>query len=93
MEEETLVAPRTPRSQAQRIIAKFGGVRKLQEALHAIAPEKFKTTDIVYRWTHPKSKRGTGGLIPNGAIPYVEAAAKVEGIELTESDWYPGEKC
>lgn len=79
-------------TQAGRIIRKFGGVTKFWEALQRFECDRRAIPSdpvILYRWTYPVSKRGTGGLIPAAVIPVVLAAAAAEGIELTPEDWYP----
>lgn len=42
---------------AERIIEKFGGVSEL-------ARLSGWSANSIYKWTYPKSKGGTGGLIP-----------------------------
>lgn len=75
-------APRH-RTQAERIIAKFGNARNLAKLLG-------KDPASVYRWTHPVAKGGTGGLIPSSAMIKVMKAARAEGVLLTVEDLYPG---
>jgi hypothetical protein len=83
--------PKTKRSQAERVIAKFGGARQLAEALKAVSPEAYRNASSVYRWTYPRSKYGTAGVIPTAAIPHVIAAARVWGVVLIPEDFFPGE--
>lgn len=68
--------------QAQRIIDKFGGVRRLAEAIGYKYP-------AVYKWTYDAEKGGTDGYIPNGAIQAIKSAADILGIDLTAEDWAP----
>lgn len=68
--------------QAARIIDKFGGARRL-------APFLGLVPSAVYRWTHPRSKNGTGGLIPAPHVHAVLRAADLLGITLTPEDWAP----
>jgi hypothetical protein len=88
-------AERAKKSQAERVIEKFGGARALARALAAVSAAEGKPArcnSSVYRWTYPKSKGGTGGMIPVNAIPWVIKAARIEGIFLKDEDLYPGEK-
>jgi len=71
-------------TQAERVIAKFGGARKLAKAL-ALDPS------TVYKWTYPREKQGTGGVVPNNKIPALLAAARAEGILFTPAELWPGE--
>lgn len=66
---------------AHSIIRQFGGVKKLANAIN-------KDPATIYRWTYPKSKNGTGGLIPSSALNKVIDAAKRLNIELQQSDHY-----
>jgi hypothetical protein len=69
-------------SQSTRIIGKFGGARRLAKLLGFEASR-------VYKWTYPRERGGTGGLIPAAVIPRVQVLAEFENIELSESDWAP----
>jgi hypothetical protein len=69
-------------SQAQRIIRKFGGARRLARLLEFEASR-------VYKWTYPRERGGTDGLIPAAVVPRVQTLAELEKITLTESDWAP----
>jgi hypothetical protein len=73
-----------PDSQAHRVIAKFGRPRDLCRAL-ALAGADIRDPSVVYRWTYEKPV-GTGGLIPNTAIPSILKAARLQGILLTDED-------
>jgi hypothetical protein len=73
-----------PDSQAHRVIAKFGRPRDLCRAL-ALAGEEVRDPSVVYRWTYERPM-GTGGLIPNAAIPAILKAARLQGIMLTVDD-------
>lgn len=73
------------RSQAERIIEKFGGAYKMAATLGA-------RPSTVYRWTYPKEKGGCGGLVPSTAMPKILALARREGVFLTGDDLYPGRK-
>lgn len=69
-------------SQAARIIAKFGGARRL-------AALTKKNPSAVYKWDYPVDRGGTGGMVPSSAVKDVKEAAELAGIELTEADWAP----
>lgn len=81
-------APPLP-SQAQRVIAKFGGARGLMRALQRLEPRKHRDATSIYRWTYPKSKGGTDGLIPTAAMADVTEAARLDGVLLSAEDWDP----
>lgn len=70
--------------QAQNIIDKFGGTAKLANAL---------TCDpaTIYKWTYPKDKGGTDGLVPSSTMPAVLKAADILGIDITSEDLDPRE--
>jgi hypothetical protein len=75
--------------QAARIIRKFGNAAKLARALDALGdPAKRRDQSAINRWTYPKAKGGTGGVIPSSALPDVLAAARVQGILVTAADLY-----
>lgn len=69
-------------NQAQKIIAKFGGARKLA-ALLGYSPVR------CYKWTYEREKGGSGGFVSHDCIPAIKLAAELEGIELTAEDWMP----
>lgn len=75
-------------SQAERVFAKFGGVRRLAQVLAEMGRPKNLTT--LYRWTYPKP-RGTGGRIPSNAWRDLLLAATRIGLELTDEDTRPEE--
>lgn len=69
-------------AQAQRIIDRFGGARRLAKLLR-FDPSR------VYKWTYPRDKGGTGGLVPAAVIPRIQALADIEGISISAADWAP----
>lgn len=73
-------------TQVDRIFAKFGGAKYLQQALELIGVTKNMTT--IYRWNLAKP-RGSGGIVPSSAVPLVERAALAVGVDLTDQDWSP----
>jgi hypothetical protein len=68
--------------QAVKIIQKFGGARRLA-ALTDMDPSR------IYKWTYPKDKGGTGGVIPSSCVEKVQHAAVVAGVSLSAEDWAP----
>jgi len=63
---------------ANFIIQQFGGVKRLAKAIN-------KDPATIYRWTYPKSKQGTGGLVPSSALSSIIDAANVLNISLEQS--------
>jgi hypothetical protein len=45
----------------------------------------------VHRWTYPKDKGGTDGLIPTDAAQELMREARKRGIPLTPEHFFPGE--
>lgn len=72
-----------PLTQAERVIARFGGPATLARILG-------KDPATVYRWTYSRAKGGTDGLIPSSALRQVLEAARREGIFIGPDDLYPG---
>lgn len=66
---------------AEKIIAKLGG-----------APIVAKIIDIdvsqVYRWTYPKQRGGTGGLVPSWHQQPLLDWAKNNNIDLSHADFF-----
>lgn len=75
------------KSQAERIIDKFGGVKNLLYALERIGRPKHPSR--LYRWTYPKERNGTSGVIPPEALADIISAARIDGIYLTPEDLDP----
>lgn len=73
-------------TQARRIIEKFGGERALQRALKDAGHDIDITR--IYRWTYPRSRGGTGGLIPSQQIPHILKAARLQGVLIVAEDLY-----
>lgn len=71
------------RTQAEKVIKAFGGVRALSRALNAAGTPKDPT--CIYKWTYPYP-RGTGGRIPAPAHYEIERAAQRLKINLPR-DW------
>lgn len=89
-DDDAPVAAPTPPSQAEKVLAKFGGARSLARALQRLDPKKHRDPASIYKWTYPRDKGGTGGIIPGYALSAVLEAARVEGILLLPDDLYPG---
>ncbi|ORU89813.1 MAG: amino-acid N-acetyltransferase [Cycloclasticus sp. symbiont of Poecilosclerida sp. M] len=60
---------------AKSIIEIFGGIKPLAKAIG-------KNPATIYRWTYPKDKGGTGGLIPSHALNKILLAAKDKGLNI-----------
>ena len=58
------------------IIKQFGGAKALAEAIN-------KDPATVYRWTYPKNKGGTGGIIPSSSVSKVHDAAQSLNISIS----------
>jgi amino-acid N-acetyltransferase len=103
MEQQTIIhtkaaapvveEPPRPRSQAERVIAKFGGPYKLAKAVAALGRAGAKLNPAtIYRWVYPKAKGGTDGLIPTSSLHLVLEAARYDGIFLSTDDLDPRRK-
>lgn len=68
---------------AHTIITICGGV-------DAVAQMTGRSTVRVRRWTYPKDRGGTDGLIPSDVQPVLLAAAQREGKPLTPGHFFPG---
>lgn len=75
------------KTQAQRIIDKFGNAYKLSQALKRAGVNR--NANAIYKWTYSREKGGTGGLIPTKAVAEILSAARLEGILLTQEDLDP----
>lgn len=88
-EEAKLLPPPPPATQVERIARRFGGFPRLIAALNALPDQaKHRHRAQVYRWNHPKSKGGCGGLIPTQALRDVMEAARREGLVITPEDLF-----
>lgn len=77
-------------SQAERILLKFGGARRLSRLMKACGRTKDPTS--IYKWTYSKEKGGTGGLIPTAAWSDILLVARMEGLLITSEDMDPRER-
>lgn len=66
-------------SPADYVIKAFGGVRATARAIG-------RDKSSVSVWRQPRSKKGTGGLIPHKAQPLVLRAAQDRGLDITPND-------
>lgn len=81
-------APAQPlRSQAERVLARFGGARPLARSLALVRYPLHYTT--IYKWTYPIERGGTGGVIPSKAMTKIKRAAAMEGIVMRPEDYSP----
>ena len=66
---------------AKRIIEKFGGHRVVAGILGL-------SVVSVYRFTYPKEKGGTGGLVPSEHVQTLLTVAPDLGVDLSASDFF-----
>lgn len=71
-------------TQAERVIAKFGGARRLAEAFKTAG--FYKGPASIYKWTYPREKGGTAGVIPTKAWPILHKVARLNGVLITAQD-------
>lgn len=74
-------------TQAGRIIRKFGSAARLAQALTDAGYPCDRST--VSRWTYPKSRGGSQGLIPTSRWPSLLVAARREGLYFTAEELRP----
>lgn len=72
----------TTSTQADRIIARFGGVKHLARAINY-------SQAAVYKWNRPQYKGGSDGLVPTRALERIMTVARMFGVLLTEEDLKP----
>jgi len=66
---------------AEKIIKKCGGVAATAEMVG-------RTESVVYRWTYPIERGGTGGSIPQKAQKKLLALAKAGEIDIRPDDFF-----
>jgi len=66
---------------ARTVIGKIG--------THRVAAVTGKHVSRVYRWMYPKSRGGTGGLIPQSDMPALLAYAIENQIDLSPAEFFP----
>ena len=74
-------------SQAERVLAKFGGPNRLSRILKSLG--RPRNASVLFRWTYPLDKGGTGGYVPSSAWQDIFEAAKAEGVVLSAFDLDP----
>lgn len=78
-------------TQADRVIARFGGPKALKEAIESVYPDVRLNISTIYRWTYKKGHNsGTGGVIPPDALRLIINIARICGVLLTERDLHSG---
>lgn len=70
---------------AETIIRKCGGHQQVSQWLGLSLPQ-------IYRWTYPRERGGTDGLIPARRQGELMAKARAAGIDLTPADFFPPEQ-
>jgi len=68
-------------SPAQRIIEKCGGVTRTAELVG-------RSESWVYRWTYPRERGGTGGLVPRQAQFALLDAARDGKVDIQPADFF-----
>lgn len=71
---------------AGKIILKCGGHQKVADMLGLDVSQ-------IYRWTYPKSRGGTGGIIPTKRQNKLLQVARNSGIEINPDDFFPAQTC
>ena len=66
---------------ASTVLAKIGGVE-------IAAQVTGKHVSRIYRWTYPRSKGGTGGVIPHEDATKLLKHASEHKLELTAADFF-----
>lgn len=66
---------------ASTVLAKIGGV-------DVAAQVTGKHPSRIYRWTYPREKGGTGGVVPHDDATKLLKHASENGIALTPSDFF-----
>jgi hypothetical protein len=67
---------------SQRVINKCGGIRNTAYLIGV-------SVQSVYKWTIPRNRGGTNGLIPQKRQIELMVAARQHGIILTPEDFFP----
>lgn len=71
---------------ATRVIEKLGGHKKVANILGVNVSQ-------VYRWTYPRTRGGTDGLIPSRHQSDLLAASVKEGLGLSPADFFDTHEC
>jgi len=82
-----------PRTQAERVVAKFGGPYRMAKALAQLPdPTMHRSPSVIYRWLwkkRPHNQNTRNGRIPVNAWDGIQLAARMHGILLTAEDMKP----
>lgn len=84
-----LNGPNDMLASARDVIARFGGLKQLVDALAAVGLPRERT--VVYKWTYPYPT-GSGGKIPRHAWPDIQIAAKRAKVSLDGVRMLPRKK-
>jgi hypothetical protein len=69
---------------ARTVLAKIGGVEVASKVTG-------KHVSRIYRWTYPREKGGTGGVVPHDDATKLLAHARAKEIDLTADDFFQAE--
>lgn len=72
---------RNPITQAERVFHAFGGPRRLAELMALVGCPIDPSS--LYRWNHPKIRRGCGGTVPVGNWEWLFQCAELAGVVIT----------
>jgi hypothetical protein len=66
---------------ARRVVAKCGGARK-------VADLTGRAVVTIHKWSQPRARGGTGGLIPSDMQAVLMRAAQQGKVDLTPADFF-----
>jgi hypothetical protein len=66
-------------------------IRKLGGDSHVAQICGLQDRTSPYRWTRPRSLKGSDGLVPSKYVPVLLSYAKRKGIKLSAQDFVPSE--
>jgi hypothetical protein len=70
---------------ASTIIKRFGGIAAVADML------KLNRTSVL-RWTHPRERGGTGGLVPTKHQADLMAKARERGVAIKPADFFAAKR-
>ena len=73
---------------AYSLIKKFGGPKGLWSGIKVVAAVTRSDPSRVYRWMRPKSKGGTGGLIPSDRQKQLFDYARKNKLPVKPGDFF-----
>lgn len=73
----------TSQTIAERVIEKCGGVARTAALIG-------RSESWVYRWTYPKERGGTGGMVPRSAQESLIRLSQKGEVEITPLDFFEG---